>query len=267
MNSGSPSLSDQQAALIFSARDRWIALCLGITCHLLFLGAIILMAVGLFNGLSFPALGRQNGASAFACNLLLILQFPAVHSFLLTTRGRRLLSRLMPPSIGPALTTTLFVGIASVQLILLFLLWSPFHAHAYRISGWAWYLDLIAYTLSWAFLAKSMIDAGLGIQMGYLGWLAVWKGVKPNYPAFRASGTYLYSRQPMYLAYSLILLTGPVWTVDHLMIAVVWLAYCLTGPLLKEKRYLRFYGNVFREYRNNVPYWFPRLSYKPRCSK
>jgi protein-S-isoprenylcysteine O-methyltransferase Ste14 len=251
--------TEQQEAQIFSARDRLVALVLGICCHVLFFAAVAMMAIGLFNGMSFPALGRLPGKWAVAGNLLLVLQFPLIHSFFLTDRGRKLLSRVMPPPAGPALATTLYVCIASIQIILLFSLWSPLHGSVYLLPGWAWYLDLAAYLLSWIFLMKSMMDAGLGIQMGYLGWYAVWRGKRPSYSPFKARGTYQYSRQPMYLAYSLILLTGPVWSVDHMVIAAVWLVYCLTGPLLKERRYLRFYGNAFNEYRKSVPYWIPRL--------
>lgn len=65
-------------------------------------------------------------------------------------------------------------------------------------------------------------------------------------------------RQPVYLAFSLTLWTGPVWTADHLLIAVVWTIYCVVAPRHKERRYARQYGESFASYRAAVPYWIPR---------
>lgn len=74
----------------------------------------------------------------------------------------------------------------------------------------------------------------------------------------RLSPEFRYTRQPVYLAFALTLWTGPVWTPDKLVLALLWTAYCIVGPRFKERRYLQYYGEEFERYRESVPYWLPR---------
>jgi len=53
--------------------------------------------------------------------------------------------------------------------------------------------------------------------------------------------------------------TGPVWTLDHLVIAILGTLYCVAGPARKERRYLGYYGERFERYRQLVPYWVPSM--------
>ena len=102
-----------------------------------------------------------------------------------------------------------------------------------------------------------MSDAGLAVQTGFLGWSAVARDRAPIYGDFAAKGTFRVVRQPVYLAFACTLWTGPVWTPDHLLLATAWTGYCVFGPVLKERRYLRAYGERFARYRDRVPYWLP----------
>ena len=125
-------------------------------------------------------------------------------------------------------------------------------------------LLLLLYATAWLLLFKSIADAGLGLQLGTIGWRAVWKGVRPVYPPMPSSGLFRLCRQPIYLSFALTLWTVPVWTPDQLFLAVPLTCYCLFGPLLKEKRFNKMYKAEFEDYRRRVPYWLPRL--KPRAA-
>jgi methanethiol S-methyltransferase len=57
----------------------------------------------------------------------------------------------------------------------------------------------------------------------------------------------------------MVLWTAPTWTLDWLLLSLVWGAYCVVGPLLKEARWHRMYGDQFSDYRARVPYLLPRL--------
>jgi 2-polyprenyl-6-methoxyphenol hydroxylase-like FAD-dependent oxidoreductase len=70
-------------------------------------------------------------------------------------------------------------------------------------------------------------------------------------------------RQPIYLSFTLILWTAPTWTPDHLMLAVIWTAYCYIAPFFKEQRYRRWYGDPFARYQKRVPYWNPMKQIVP----
>ena len=76
---------------------------------------------------------------------------------------------------------------------------------------------------------------------------------------FPTHGLFRFSRQPVYLGFALVLWTGPVHTLDGLLLAMTWSMYCVAAPLHKEFRYLSAYGERFSRYRSMVPYFLPRL--------
>jgi len=233
-----------------------IALTYGIVNHALFVVAIAVMVAALHGGLA-TGLGRLEGGAALAVNTLLALQFPLVHSFLLSRRGRATLVGLAPRAVGSDLAPTTFTALASVQLLVTFLGWSPSGIVLYEASGWTrWILELL-YAASWLLLLKAMIDARLSIQTGSIGWTAVMRGKRPEFGTFPTNGLFRVCRQPVYLAFAATLWTGPVLTLDRLALALAWTSYCLVGPLHKERRYLSFYGALYSNYRRRVPYFIP----------
>lgn len=245
----------------FTERDeissrRVIALGYGILCHASFVIGVGVMIVAMYHGMT-TGLGKLPAPWNWAANALLILQFPLLHSFLLSNRGRPWLKRLAPREIGDALSTTTYVTIASLQVLLLFALWSPGGMIWWEAHGVVRAMLTLLYAGAWLLLFKAMRDAGLSLQTGSLGWYAVWKGDKPAYPPMPQRGLFRACRQPIYFSFALTLWTVPVWTPDQLFIAVTLTAYCLLGPLLKERRFLRFYKSEFEAYQRRVPYWLP----------
>jgi protein-S-isoprenylcysteine O-methyltransferase Ste14 len=232
---------------------RLIALSYGALAHSLFLAGVGAMLLNLHEGMCC-ALGTAHGMAALAANALLVLQFPIVHSLLLRRRGLRALSRLAPAGLGGDLATTTFSGIAALQLILTFLLWSPSGVVWFRPHGAAAVAMNGLYAASWLFLIKALWDAGLPLQTGWMGWTAVLRGRRPEFAPFPTRGLFSVCRQPVYLGFALTLWTGAVWTPDHLALAVAWTIYCLVGPRFKERRYLERYGEEFRKYQTAVPY-------------
>jgi hypothetical protein len=75
------------------------------------------------------------------------------------------------------------------------------------------------------------------------------------------TGLFRLCRQPIYVAFALTLWTAPTITPDQLVISLVLTAYCLVGPLFKEARFARQFGEPFARYQQNVPYWLP---WRPR---
>lgn len=234
------------------------ALLWGLVNHSLFAGAIVAMLLALYGGLRI-GLGRLEGAAAFAANALLLLQFPLLHSWMLTGRGRRALSRLAPRELGRDLVPTTFAALAAVQLLATFLLWSPGEVVLYEASGAALWLWRAAFAASWLFLIQALRDARLSVQTGSIGWTSVLRGRSPQYGDFPTHGLFRACRQPVYLGFALTLWTGPVLTLDRLALALVWSAYCALGPLLKERRYLAWFGERYANYRRTVPYILPRV--------
>jgi protein-S-isoprenylcysteine O-methyltransferase Ste14 len=243
---------------VYSRSQRVVAALYGLACHTAFAAGVSAMVVGIYSGMRLGH-GGVRGSPASLVDVGLLAQFAIVHSVLLSERGRTLLSRLAPLGLGAALRTTTFALVSSLQLALTFVAWAPLGEVWWEPHGPLRVAFTSAYAVSWLLLLKTMADAGLGVQTGHLGWTAVVRGEAPRYGDFPARGTFRHVRQPIYVAFALILWTGPVWTPDHLLVAVGWTAYCLLGPLFKERRYLGFYGVRFERYRRLVPYWCPRL--------
>ena len=241
---------------MYAGKQRLVALLYGIACHASFALGVGAMLVGLYLGLT-PGRGPFHGAAAWCADALLAALFVAVHSFLLTARGGRVLARLAPLGLGRDLASTTFAWTASLQLLMTFALWSPIGPVWWEPHGGLRAALAAAYAASWVFLLKAMADAGLAAQTGALGWRAVVAGRRPSRGSFPTGGCFRCVRQPVYLAFALTLWTGAVWTPDHLFLAVAWTAYCALGPQLKERRYLRLYGEPFARWRARVPYWLP----------
>jgi protein-S-isoprenylcysteine O-methyltransferase Ste14 len=238
------------------SRRRLVAFAYGFCCHVLFAAAVATMVIAMLFGLS-RSLGPFAPPFSFIINALLVLQFPLLHSALLTRRGRTALRYVAPTEFADALAPTSYVIIASAQVILLFALWSPSGIVWWRATGGLRAALLILYAGAWLLLLKSIIDAGASLQTGYLGWRAVLRGAKPIYPPMPRGGLFRFCRQPIYLAFALTLWTVPVWTPDQLALALCLTAYCLLGPLLKEQRFRRFFGAEFEDFARETPYFLP----------
>lgn len=190
-------------------------------------------------------------------DILLVLQFPIFHSFFLSKRGRRFLQFLFPKEIGKDLVTTTFGLVASVQLLVVFLFWTPLGGVWFKPYGILLYIWSGFYIASWGLLVRALWEAGLELHTGALGWTAVVREKRPEYPKPAMHGLHGACRQPIYLCFSLIILTAPVWGIDHVIIAVTWVLYCVIGPRLKEKRLLNVYGDSYREYQERTSYMIP----------
>lgn len=214
------------------------------------------MMAAMFFGMS-RSLGTVPAPWSWVANVALLVQFPLVHSLLLTNRGRGLLARLAPMGAGSTLSTTSYVTIAALQIFALFAFWTPSSTLWWQARGPALVVMVALYAASWALLGKSMADAGLSVQTGSLGWFALLRGRKPVYPPMPVTGLFRLTRQPIYVSFALTLWTVPTWTPDQLVVAITFTAYCLIAPLFKEARYRRIYGRTFDDYAQTVRYWFP----------
>jgi protein-S-isoprenylcysteine O-methyltransferase Ste14 len=231
------------------------ALLLGAICHALFALAVGAMIAAMFFGMQH-SLGRASWP--IAANAALIVQFPLIHSVLLSRWGQGFLARIFPASFGKTLITTSYAIIASVQLLALFALWTPSGIIWWQAEGAAFWALCAAYMVSWLLLMKASFDAGLEVQSGALGWLSMLAQIRPVYPSMPTGGLFAIIRQPIYLAFALTLWTVPVWTPDQLVLAITLTAYCLIAPRAKERRFAARYGAEFVRYRAQVPYLLPR---------
>jgi protein-S-isoprenylcysteine O-methyltransferase Ste14 len=147
--------------------------------------------------------------------------------------------------------------VASVQVLLLFALWTPTGAIWWQAEGALFALLVVLYAAAWLLLLKAIWDAGIALQTGFLGWWAVAHRRRPVFPPMPTTGLFRIVRQPIYVAFALTVWTVPTWTPDQLVVALVLTGYCVAGPLLKERRFRQRFGEAFRNYARRVPYWLP----------
>ncbi|MEM8813466.1 MAG: hypothetical protein AAGF59_12675, partial [Pseudomonadota bacterium] len=216
-----------------SVRRGAIALLYGAACHSLFALGVGAMIVAMYFGMS-QSFGSVARPWAIPANLLLLAQFPLAHSLLLTKAGRRLLTRFAPEPHGATLATTTYAAIASVQLGLLFALWTPSGVIWWQADGPWLALMTGLYAGSWCLLGIAILQSGWQLQSGALGWLALLFGRKPVYPDLPFGGLYRFVRHPIYSAFALTLWTIPTWTPDQLCLAAALTLYCLLAPLHRE---------------------------------
>ena len=239
-----------------------IAFLYGAVCHAVFAAAVLAMVAAMFFGMS-ESFGRVPAPWHLLANAALLLQFPLVHSVLLTGGGRRWLGQLAPSGHGPVLATTTYAIIASIQLLALFALWTPSGTVWWRAEGAALVLLCLLYAGSWLLLMLASYEAGAEVQSGALGWMSLAQDRAPVFPDMPTGGIFAVIRQPIYVAFALTTWTVPVWTPDQLALATALTAYCLLAPRLKERRFEARYGPRFRAYRARVPYALPRLRRSP----
>ncbi|MCG3147823.1 MAG: 3-(3-hydroxy-phenyl)propionate/3-hydroxycinnamic acid hydroxylase [Verrucomicrobiae bacterium] len=237
---------------MYTRAQRAVALAYGIVCHGLYVVAVGLMGYSFYNGLT-PGHGHLPGVWGVAGNTMLLLQFPILHSWLLTNRGRALVARLAPLKLGRDLATTTFAIIAALQLIAVFFWWTPSGHVWWKVGQWM----VIPATGAWLFLVKSIFDSDMRLQTGFLGWGSVVRNRRPDFKPFSTRGVYRYTRQPIYLSFALILWTSAVWTPDQLTLAILWTGYCVVGAALKERRFLAWFGEAYRNYQQRVPFFLP----------
>lgn len=241
-----------------ATRARVAALGMALLCHGAFVLAVASMAWALVSGLQ-SGRGSLPSGLAILANVLLVVQFPLVHSFLLSRSGRPWLQRLSPVGFGRTLAPSTYVLIGSLQLLTTFWAWTPSGVVWHRPHGGSGVAQYAMFAGAWLFLIKALTDAGLGMQTGAAGWWALWRETPVNYGAMPHRGVFALCRQPIYLGFALVLWTAPTWSADWLGLATGWTLYCVFGPRFKEARWERRFGDQFRAYRATVPYLLPRF--------
>jgi len=259
IDGGASALSAGSMAVLSPIPRVLTALSYGALTHAAFalgVGSMVLcMGFGMQLGL-----GTLTGIWAWLANLLLLLQFPLAHSFLLSAPGRDWLAKLSPAPgrDGKTLATTTYALIASLQLALLFWAWSPTGHIWWQASSTALWAMLALYGAAWGLLGLAILNSGIMLQSGALGWWALLLDRAPVFPELPTRFLYALTRHPIYLAFTCTLWTVPTWSPDQLMVALAWTLYCVLAPRLKERRLEAIHGARYRRYRERVPYFLPQ---------
>ena len=239
-------------------QEKVIAIIYALFCHGIFAVAGLLMFFTLFFGFS-SQISPSEKFSGIPFNVILLLQFPLMHSFLLSKKGKIFLRLFYSRNFAGKLDTTIYATIASAQLFLLFFFWKPSGILLWKADGVFYILLTLCYLLGWLLLTVSSFQAGLSVQTGALGWVSVFRNIDIKYPNMPNFGLFRIIRHPIYFSFSIILWLSPYFTVDKIIVAIIYTFYCVSAPLFKERRFVAIYGEKFLKYKASTPYFIPRL--------
>lgn len=121
-------------------------------------------------------------------------------------------------------------------------------------SPWRW-LMILGQLLAVAGLAGALLQTG---PFHFLG-LTQFVADKPTESgSLTVDGFYGWVRHPLYFFSMLFLWLTPYMTVNLLTVFVLFTIYFYIGSIYEEKRLLKEFGEVYREYRRHVPRLIPR---------
>ena len=135
-------------------KTKLVSILYGLVCHFTFTISGLCMFWVLFNGLTV-SFGSVSYPLNIMINFFLLLQFPILHSFLLTNPGRQVLRCFAPNKFAKTLETAIYASIASIQLLVLFLLWTPSNIVIYDLKYPYNILNSILYIMGWVLLSIS----------------------------------------------------------------------------------------------------------------
>ena len=195
-------------------------------------------------------------AAALVINLVLIALFGVQHSVMARQGFKRAWTRIVPP---PA-ERSVYVLIASLTLIILFIFWRPIEGTVWDVSrtalaGPIW----ILFALGWGVV---LVSTFLLNHFELFGLQQAWhhlRGRKAAPPELRQPLFYKWVAHPLYSGFFLAFWATPHMTYGHLLLAAGMSAYMLIAIRYEEGDLVGHYGDDYVRYRSGVGMLTPRL--------
>lgn len=199
-------------------------------------------------------------AKALAINAGLLTLFALQHSIMARSWFKRAWTRIVPP----AAERSTYVLFSSVALILLFWQWRPIGGLVWQVDNeLARYAIYGVYAIGWLLLLAATFLINhfdlFGLRQVYLHFI----GQPYTGLPFRTPGMYRFIRHPIYFGWLCIFWAAPRMTVAHLVFALATTGYILMAIPWEERDLIRFHGDDYRRYKQQVPKILPVRFAKP----
>jgi methanethiol S-methyltransferase len=232
----------------------------GIVAYLVFFWTFLYLIafVGNFPQIPF-AVDRGPEAAlpvAIGIDLALIALFGVQHSVMARSSFKAAWTRIVPA----AVERSMYVLLASLCLIALFVFWRPIPAVIWSVQN-----QILAYVL-WGLFALGwlivLISTFLINHFELFGLRQVWShagGHEIPAPKFRTPFFYRFVRHPIYSGFVLAFWATPLMTAGHLLLAVGMTIYILIAIGHEERDLVGMFGKDYEEYRGRAGKLVPRF--------
>ena len=195
-------------------------------------------------------------AAALMVNVALIALFGVQHSVMARPGFKRAWTRIVPEPIE----RSIYVLLASLALILMFVFWRPIPGEVWRVENAAGAAILWAlFAAGWLIVLLSTFLINhfelFGLQQVYLNL----RSRQAQAPRFRTPLFYKAVRHPLYSGFFIAFWATPVMSYGHLLLALGMSAYMLIAIRYEERDLVHLFGKDYEEYRQNVGMLAPRI--------
>jgi methanethiol S-methyltransferase len=193
---------------------------------------------------------------AIIVDVALIALFGIQHSVMARQGFKRAWTRVVPKPIE----RSVYVLLASVALIILFLFWRPIPISVWEVTDPLWQTTLWAlFAVGWLIVLLSTFLINhfelFGLQQVYLHA----RGQMPGAPKFRQPFFYRAVRHPLYSGFFIAFWATPSMSYGHLLLAAGMSAYMLIAIRHEERDLIQLFGTDYEQYRRDVGMLTPRM--------
>lgn len=232
----------------------------GFAAYLVFFATFLYLVAFVGNLPGVPLTVDRGGpigsvAQAIVIDLALVALFGVQHSVMARPAFKRRWTRIVPEPIE----RSVYVLLASVMLMVLFLFWRP-------IPGLVWSVGNVGAIILYALFAAGwgivLLSTFLISHFELFGLKQVWSHARSAAavePQFRTPFFYKLVRHPLYSGFILAFWAIPVMTAGHLLLAAAMFGYILIAIQHEERDLIGLFGDRYVAYRGQVGMLAPRL--------